>query len=1373
MFNALDACEHLGIDPSTLGEYWVQCQNNDMMIKFGGGFYCGLVSVPERDPIYVFNGFFMNMRSKYVKPGASIHYFTVSFPATTLTWGRFRSDVVGATDPCDAVDSSLRGQILAEWQNLGLSVIPNRTDNGIHASASPFEGLVERVNWLNSSISNDHFGAQLLATGVEESTIDAWRLDPQIEEIGSVFDAFEDLDCTDALYKAVELSQIQQQPHFTGDENAAWETATDEHGNVYYYNSVTGESSWERPDVMGESLNVDAQSDENHNIEDEIVCDDAFEEKQYVGRESNNNDGTNEIQNIETDNDFVGGFEEKQYTVADLNNNDGNDDQNDEDGHATGFEEKQYSVTTLNNNNGNDDQNDEEGHATGFEEKQYTVAALNNNDGNDDPNDEDGHATGFEEKQYSVAALNNNDENDDQNDEEGHATGFEEKQYSVAALNNNDGNDDQKDEDDHATEFEEKKLTETESLTDVQQNLDRQCRHDEHNVHENTENLTSDDIQPSAELHSKNENVDIIFQDELEGVVNMDKTDRPEEVTPVDDGKDECHKTSIEKELIIEGTGENCDDNKVNDCILEERNEVKQRSNSSRAASGIEIKVCDKQNIGAHENIDSQATLRKQKRGKRQVRRGDWIKVVPSDVHTDPYWSNEVTGEIRPDLPEIKEIVDALYEDTVNDTGESSRRKQLIRALTGKFDNDLASSKNNLKNISTEKLENLDYKLEVQNSSIDLLSNVNDQSDATIGSTVACVEESDEKKKDKRDISMADNTSGATWLEVQDTDGEVYYYNQETDESAWSLPGNLRGHEKSGLSSRNSEISVSPVRIGDWVQIVGDESSGTYWTNEETGELRWDAPDGESIENDGIPAHRKELVQSIQSKADEDIVFFKLELLKKSVGELEHLNEITDTVDVLHLLKDDYCPPDEEEKLIDYESDVENEEDLQSSEQNDVSDEMGGDSKSVEMPFMEAQYEKQPANKVKEEEISTVEEKCSPVSDKKIHSPPPLITQDSFVAAQYAPHAMEEEKKEPPSKKETHTKKKYPPPPLITEDSFVAAQYEPHAEVKNLSPPMTEVISEIGVVECNTVKIDTLVGRLVDDDVVAYLDTTHYPVKRDGPNASDVEEQRFLKREMSCVTSLFEDCVDEVNVDEPQEELVFEIADRRRKLQIDLERSQREANERKERARLQKEELARKFAKERSIPLSQRAQTWCNDLHDIISKERRCDFSVSEEQDGIVVKFFLNNTSPRLTIEDITKYMTKLAISGYPQQQRLRICPNKWGQVFDDEPQSGKSSLTFLFFIPRIVLSKTKLPPSTNDSREGASFMSRTAPEILGGNGQSPSTEALGQSTLSSSRQGTRKKTVGKLKPVRGKKKSPVYVERVAPGFYHYGAKKY
>ena len=205
VYNALDACAYLEIDADALDKLWGVCKKDKKLIKFGGGFYCGLIAVEGKTPVYVFNGFFMSMRAKYVTPGTSIHYYTVSFNSSALSWGDFRGNVLGPTDPSTAPADSVRGKIMCDWEALGLSAQPDTGDNGVHASASPFEGLAERMNWLKVNASDDAFGAKLLARGVSEETLKAWTLDPQVKG-NSLFDSFEDIDCDQVLEKATDLN---------------------------------------------------------------------------------------------------------------------------------------------------------------------------------------------------------------------------------------------------------------------------------------------------------------------------------------------------------------------------------------------------------------------------------------------------------------------------------------------------------------------------------------------------------------------------------------------------------------------------------------------------------------------------------------------------------------------------------------------------------------------------------------------------------------------------------------------------------------------------------------------------------------------------------------------------------------------------------------------------------------------------------------------------------------------------------------------------------------------------------------------------------------------------------------------------------------
>jgi predicted ribosomally synthesized peptide with SipW-like signal peptide len=93
--------------------------------------------------------------------------------------------VLGATDPATAAPGSVRRAILDSWEALGLAQVPNVGDNGVHASASPFEALAERMNWLGATCETDAFGAACVASGVPAATLAAWTQDPTVPFNGS------------------------------------------------------------------------------------------------------------------------------------------------------------------------------------------------------------------------------------------------------------------------------------------------------------------------------------------------------------------------------------------------------------------------------------------------------------------------------------------------------------------------------------------------------------------------------------------------------------------------------------------------------------------------------------------------------------------------------------------------------------------------------------------------------------------------------------------------------------------------------------------------------------------------------------------------------------------------------------------------------------------------------------------------------------------------------------------------------------------------------------------------------------------------------------------------------------------------------------
>jgi hypothetical protein len=209
VYNAKDGAAQLGLDADGLNAKWSKLVPGKDLIKFGGGFYCGKI-----DGLYIMNGFYMSMRSAYTNPGEKIVWYTVQWPSDALSWRDFRAVVLGATDPAKAPKNSVRREILDHYKALGLKTKPNTGDNGVHASASPFEAMMERANWLRADIEKDEFGKALLIK-VPKSTILEWGQDCQVKVEGeteqgktvSVFDTLEDLDADSILKKVEKISK--------------------------------------------------------------------------------------------------------------------------------------------------------------------------------------------------------------------------------------------------------------------------------------------------------------------------------------------------------------------------------------------------------------------------------------------------------------------------------------------------------------------------------------------------------------------------------------------------------------------------------------------------------------------------------------------------------------------------------------------------------------------------------------------------------------------------------------------------------------------------------------------------------------------------------------------------------------------------------------------------------------------------------------------------------------------------------------------------------------------------------------------------------------------------------------------------------------
>mmetsp|Transcript_123366 Transcript_123366/g.356585 ORF Transcript_123366/g.356585 Transcript_123366/m.356585 type:complete len:436 (-) Transcript_123366:126-1433(-) len=206
---AATALEALKVSTSEFQELWLAagCE------KLGPGLYVAKMEGPDGQPVFVFNGFYLRMREKFVAPGIIVTWYVVRFDPQQIPWSKFRSEIIGSTDPAKAADGSLRAKFRDEWRAMGLAAECTYQDNAVHASASPLEALKERHIWAGDDLSTDAFAAALLAKGVSEDALLEFMSDAEVEDSAGgrhrVFDLLENMDTEEALDLLSELKLVQ------------------------------------------------------------------------------------------------------------------------------------------------------------------------------------------------------------------------------------------------------------------------------------------------------------------------------------------------------------------------------------------------------------------------------------------------------------------------------------------------------------------------------------------------------------------------------------------------------------------------------------------------------------------------------------------------------------------------------------------------------------------------------------------------------------------------------------------------------------------------------------------------------------------------------------------------------------------------------------------------------------------------------------------------------------------------------------------------------------------------------------------------------------------------------------------------------------
>ena len=124
---------------------WQNLENK----KLAGGTYFETIKVDD-EIVYVINGFHPRQLKHFTEVGRSIVVMTLS---SDISWTEARSNFIGATNPNNANQGSLRREFLDNKEALGLAEVSQGV-NGVHLSAGPIEALIELKRY-NSNFANN------------------------------------------------------------------------------------------------------------------------------------------------------------------------------------------------------------------------------------------------------------------------------------------------------------------------------------------------------------------------------------------------------------------------------------------------------------------------------------------------------------------------------------------------------------------------------------------------------------------------------------------------------------------------------------------------------------------------------------------------------------------------------------------------------------------------------------------------------------------------------------------------------------------------------------------------------------------------------------------------------------------------------------------------------------------------------------------------------------------------------------------------------------------------------------------------------------------------------------------------------------------
>lgn len=199
VYNAIEAMRRYHLSSRELSSLWCAAVERNQIFSFSKEIHCGLleyssngietIASPLPLKFFCINGFYPLLKEKYNLPRGhktpekrrrrheKLFYCCLEWDPNTITWESFNHDVIGHVNHSLAVSSSIRGQLHEKWQDLTGKEPPRW--NGfdcpfLHCSESAWDGMRDRLIWLNISLENDMFGQQLIEAGVNLDQLLTW-----------------------------------------------------------------------------------------------------------------------------------------------------------------------------------------------------------------------------------------------------------------------------------------------------------------------------------------------------------------------------------------------------------------------------------------------------------------------------------------------------------------------------------------------------------------------------------------------------------------------------------------------------------------------------------------------------------------------------------------------------------------------------------------------------------------------------------------------------------------------------------------------------------------------------------------------------------------------------------------------------------------------------------------------------------------------------------------------------------------------------------------------------------------------------------------------------------------------------------------------